>query len=88
MNYPYGPPGFGQRGIRTERYSLRVIRESVENSFHFSLWDRRNDPFMQHDIAPTRRDLVNELCEAHLIPELARIDDPFDTDALRTHLGR
>jgi arylsulfatase A-like enzyme len=66
----------GERGIRTERYTLSILRGPKNKTTTF-LWDRQADPFELHNIAAGKPGLVKELVENELIPWLTLTKDPW-----------
>ncbi|MGJ3244302.1 MAG: sulfatase family protein [Opitutales bacterium] len=82
-------PELGARGVRTERHTLvlaqreRTVRPHVSSPPYpdadpVLLFDRRADPWQQHNRAGEEPGRVRELIRDHLLPLLERAGDPFD----------
>lgn len=80
LNPPAGFKGAylhsGERGIRTERYTLSIMRGPKNQTTTF-LWDRQADPMQLDNIATGNPGIVKELVEKELIPWLTKIKDPW-----------
>jgi arylsulfatase A-like enzyme len=68
----------GERGIRTQRYTLYIERFAKDSS-NVWLWDRQSDPYMMENIAKQNPELVEELIERELKPWLIKTNDPWLT---------
>ena len=66
----------GERGIRTERYTLLLCR-SLEGNSKVFLWDRLNDPDQLTNIADEKPELVQQLIKDELEPWLRKTKDPW-----------
>ncbi len=80
----YSPPGgkkglfleSGERGVRTNRYTLSIIRGPKDKSTTY-LWDRWKDPMELDNISKENPKIVQELVEKELIPWLKKTGDPW-----------
>ena len=66
---------FGERGIRTDRYTLAVHK--YPDSTITLLWDRLADPKQMKNIATEHNALVRKLVEEELNPWLVKTSDPW-----------
>lgn len=66
----------GERGIRTERYTLFIDKFAPDSSTVY-LWDRQNDPYQLENIADRNPELVAKLIEEELNPWLQKTNDPW-----------
>ena len=64
----------GERGVRTERYTLSIMR-GPKNKTTTYLWDRRLDPMEMNNISYANPEVVKELVEKELIPWLRKTGD-------------
>lgn len=71
---PYGGQSYGQRGVRTDRYTL-VIDRKVGKPLTYTLHDNKNDPYQMKNIAAENMALVNQLIADELIPWLEHSGD-------------
>lgn len=71
---PYGGQSYGQRGVRTDRYTL-VIDRKVGKPLTYTLHDNKNDPYQMKNIAAENMVLVNQLIADELIPWLEHSGD-------------
>jgi arylsulfatase A-like enzyme len=78
-------PSSGERGVRTNRYTLCIIR-SPGNQYTTWLWDRLTDPRQMKNISADHPDLARQLIEKELIPWLRKTDDPW-LDRFTTEFG-
>jgi arylsulfatase A-like enzyme len=66
----------GERGVRTERYTLSIMRRANSRTSTF-LWDRQEDPMQMNNIAADHPEIVKELVEKELLPWLTLTRDPW-----------
>lgn len=72
----YGDPRWGQRGVRTNRYTMMI--ETEENGpGRVVLHDNHRDPDQLENIAEAEAERVKELYEEELLPWLERTGDPW-----------
>ena len=76
MAVPYGQPGGGQRGVRTDRYTL-VVGVGPDGPTETVLHDNREDPYQLRNVAPDQPALVRSLIDGELRPWLEKTSDPF-----------
>ena len=69
---------YGERGVRTDRYTL-VVNKSQQNSNKIFLWDRIKDPYQLENIANKKPELVKGLIKEELEPWLRKTNDPWLT---------
>ena len=69
---------YGERGVRTERYTL-VVNKPEQYSKKIFLWDRINDPYQMENIANKNPELVKKLIAEELEPWLRKTNDPWLT---------
>ena len=73
---PSSDPSFGQRGVRTHRYTLMMSR-SAGGPPQTVLHDRERDPHEMENAAEANPQIVAELVETELVPWLRRTGDPW-----------
>lgn len=73
---PQGRPEYGERGVRTDRFTLVVTRRPDELEACV-LYDNVDDPYQLRNTASEQPELVRDLREGELTPILRRIDDPW-----------
>jgi arylsulfatase A-like enzyme len=73
---PYGQPAAGQRGVRTDRYTL-VVGVGPDGPTEPVLHDNREDPYQLRNVAAEQAALVRSLLGDELVPWLERTRDPF-----------
>jgi len=76
MAVPYGQPAAGQRGTRTDRYTL-VVGVGPDGPAETVLHDNREDPYQLRNVAADRPALVRSLIADELAPWLEKTRDPF-----------
>jgi arylsulfatase A-like enzyme len=69
-------PVLGERGVRTQRYTLYINKFSPDSTL-IHLWDRKEDPYQLENIAPDNPDLVEKLIREELHPWLRKTNDPW-----------
>lgn len=72
----YGDPHFGERGVRTARYTLMVERRE-EWPDRVVLFDRDRDPDQLVNLAEESPELVEQLVRDELLPWLEKTGDPW-----------
>lgn len=73
---PFATPEFGERGVRTHRYTL-VINKRAGNPPVTVLRDNQEDPFQLKDVAGAQPEVVRQLVRDHLVPWLIKTKDPW-----------
>ena len=72
---PNGEPGWGRRGVRTDRYTLMISKMPGEPR-RTVLHDNLEDPYQLENIAERSPEVVQRLVREELEPWLRRTDDP------------
>jgi uncharacterized sulfatase len=60
MNVSVNKEAWGQRGVRTRRYTM-VIEKKEGQPDTYTLFDNQNDPYQLNEISATRPDIIAEL---------------------------
>jgi arylsulfatase A-like enzyme len=76
MFVPYGQPGLGRRGVRTQSHTL-VCKRDREGAERRELYDDVADPCQLRDLAAARPELVQQLLTTELEPWLRKMHDPW-----------
>jgi arylsulfatase A-like enzyme len=66
----------GERGIRTEKYTL-VCDKEPDGNIEWFLWDRQTDPSQVNNLAEENPELKNMLYNKYLLPWLKELNDPW-----------
>ena len=72
---------YGDRGVRTHRYTMVINRTPDDPTEQVVLFDNENDPYQLTNIAGRRPDTVRQLVEEELTPWLTRTGDPMTVAA-------
>ena len=81
--YVYPHPmerAYGDRGVRTHRYTMVMNKALGRPTDHILLFDNENDPFQMRNIAGRCPDTVRQLLSEELIPWLKHTRDPMSID--------
>jgi arylsulfatase A-like enzyme len=78
MFVPYGEPGLGRRGVRTQTHTLVCSRDKKEPE-RCELYDDVTDPWQARNIAAAQPELVEKLKQKELLPWLKKMSDPWLT---------
>lgn len=73
---PYGSTAFGKRGVRTEQYTMVVVRQD-KKPLYYILHDNARDPYQLKNIAADNMPLVQHLINTELEPWLEKTIDPW-----------
>lgn len=76
MKIPHSRPSWGQRGVRTDGYTL-IIDRATNRPAKTILFDNTADPFQLKNVAAEHPDLVSKLTREELLPALKRVGDPW-----------
>jgi len=71
-----GNPAYGERGVRTHRYTLVVSRQP-DKPDKWILHDNESDPYQLEDIATASPDLAKTIYDQELVPLLKAYNDPW-----------
>ncbi len=71
-----GTINFGERGIRTKRYTM-VCDKQPDGNKEWYLWDRQTDPHEINNIAEECGELTKLLYDKYLVPWLIKLNDPW-----------
>ena len=72
----YNRPDMGERGVRTDRYTLMLDQESGK-PMRIVLHDNQADPHQLKNIAGQNLDVVDTLIRDELLPWLRKAGDPW-----------
>ncbi|HHC7201693.1 TPA: sulfatase [Vibrio parahaemolyticus] len=76
MKSPYGVWSYGQRGVRTERYSMTVVRK-IGKPLVYKLYDNVNDPYQLKNIANENPEICEKLLNEELMPWIKQTGDSW-----------
>lgn len=73
---PYGAVSYGVRGVRTDQYTLSIVRK-VGKPLQFTLFDNVNDPYQMKNIAKGNEAIIQTLITEELAHWLEVTGDPW-----------
>ncbi|MBI1369003.1 MAG: sulfatase-like hydrolase/transferase [Planctomycetes bacterium] len=70
----------GERGVRTHQYKLVIDHPLKDGEATTCLYDLKADPYELKNLAAENPQIVQQMTDQLLMPELKRIGDPWATD--------